>query len=224
MKVDPYREMAKKNRQPIQKVQSEEENDGQESSLSRTGQREENTGGKYPLLKTLLIFFIFVPVITFIGYSFYKDKPQYSTAISREEDPGPSELLYELNESSLSDDEETEDTQEENETKAEDQQPKEEAVNTSVPPEEPVKEEPPQQLEKPQENQEPEQKQEPEPEPDPVEPSGKVVYHTVKPQETVFRIAMNYYQSQEGIAIIREANNLNGNEIHTGQVLKIPLP
>ncbi|WP_057914340.1 LysM peptidoglycan-binding domain-containing protein [Peribacillus muralis] len=51
----------------------------------------------------------------------------------------------------------------------------------------------------------------------------KVLLHTVKAQETLFRISMNYYKSQEGIALIREWNGLNGNEISNGQVLKIPI-
>jgi LysM repeat protein len=51
----------------------------------------------------------------------------------------------------------------------------------------------------------------------------KVVLHTVKSEETLFRISMNYYKSQEGIALIREWNGLNGNEISNGQVLKIPI-
>ncbi|MBT2686930.1 LysM peptidoglycan-binding domain-containing protein [Bacillus sp. ISL-47] len=51
----------------------------------------------------------------------------------------------------------------------------------------------------------------------------KVIYHTVKPKETIFRIAMTYYKSQAGIDIIKKANNLQSNEIQTGQVLKIPL-
>lgn len=51
----------------------------------------------------------------------------------------------------------------------------------------------------------------------------KVVLHTVQPQETLFRISMNYYKSQEGIALIQKWNGLNGNEISNGQVLKIPI-
>ncbi|MDP1418816.1 LysM peptidoglycan-binding domain-containing protein [Peribacillus simplex] len=51
----------------------------------------------------------------------------------------------------------------------------------------------------------------------------KVVLHTVQGEETLFRISMNYYKSQEGIALIREWNGLNGNEISQGQVLKIPI-
>ncbi|KOR79533.1 hypothetical protein AM232_14580 [Bacillus sp. FJAT-21352] len=51
----------------------------------------------------------------------------------------------------------------------------------------------------------------------------KVVLHTVQGEETLFRISMNYYKSQEGIALIREWNGLKGNEISKGQVLKIPI-
>lgn len=51
----------------------------------------------------------------------------------------------------------------------------------------------------------------------------KVLLHTVQGEETLFRISMNYYKSQEGIALIREWNGLNGNEISKGQVLKIPI-
>ncbi|MDQ0883343.1 LysM peptidoglycan-binding domain-containing protein [Peribacillus sp. V2I11] len=51
----------------------------------------------------------------------------------------------------------------------------------------------------------------------------KVVLHTVQGEETLFRISMNYYKSQEGIALIREWNGLSGNEISKGQVLKIPI-
>lgn len=56
------------------------------------------------------------------------------------------------------------------------------------------------------------------------EADGTVVYHTVKPGETLFRIAMNYYQSQDGIDKIRQANGLGSNEISVGQTLKIPKP
>lgn len=49
-----------------------------------------------------------------------------------------------------------------------------------------------------------------------------VVYHTVKTNETLYRIAMKYFNSQSGIEIIKKANNLNSNEIQVGQVLAIP--
>jgi LysM repeat protein len=55
------------------------------------------------------------------------------------------------------------------------------------------------------------------------EGNEKIIYHTVQPSETIFRVAMKYYKSQEGIPIIKNANNIQGNEIQAGQVLKIPI-
>lgn len=51
----------------------------------------------------------------------------------------------------------------------------------------------------------------------------KIIYHTVKSNETLFRVSMIYYKSQEGIPIIKKANNIQGNEIQAGQVLEIPI-
>lgn len=52
---------------------------------------------------------------------------------------------------------------------------------------------------------------------------AKMVYHTVQPGETIYRIAMKYYHSNTGINTIKEANHLQNNNIKTGQILKIPL-
>ncbi|MFD1707110.1 LysM peptidoglycan-binding domain-containing protein [Siminovitchia sediminis] len=54
--------------------------------------------------------------------------------------------------------------------------------------------------------------------------AGNVVYHTVQPGENLFRIALKYYQTQDGVEKIRQANGLAGNEISVGQTLKIPQP
>ncbi|MCR2820265.1 LysM peptidoglycan-binding domain-containing protein [Lederbergia panacisoli] len=53
---------------------------------------------------------------------------------------------------------------------------------------------------------------------------AKIVYHTVQKGETLFRISMQYYKSQDGIEKIKEANGIADNEIMVGQSLKIPLP
>lgn len=68
-------------------------------------------------------------------------------------------------------------------------------------------------LEQPQESQE-----------QPENPAGEnIVYHTVGQGENLFRISLKYFNSQNGMEIIRKANNLKGDEIQLGQVLKIPL-
>ena len=49
-----------------------------------------------------------------------------------------------------------------------------------------------------------------------------VIYHTVAANETLYRIAMKYYNSKTGIDIIKQANQLTGDNLMAGQVLKIP--
>lgn len=50
----------------------------------------------------------------------------------------------------------------------------------------------------------------------------KLIYHTVQAKDNLYRIALKYYQSTEGIEIIKKANNLQGDDILAGQKLKIP--
>ena len=59
---------------------------------------------------------------------------------------------------------------------------------------------------------------------EPVKNTGeKTTFHTVVDGETLYRIAMKYYQSKSGIEIIKQANQIKGNDIHNGQKLIIPL-
>ena len=51
----------------------------------------------------------------------------------------------------------------------------------------------------------------------------KIIQHKVQKGETLYRIAMKYYHSKEGIEIIQNENQLDSNTIYVGQVLKIPL-
>lgn len=53
--------------------------------------------------------------------------------------------------------------------------------------------------------------------------TSKIIYHKVQPQETLFKLGKKYYQSANGIEIIKKANNLKSDQIQVGQVLKIPL-
>jgi LysM repeat protein len=57
----------------------------------------------------------------------------------------------------------------------------------------------------------------------PAPKTTKIIYHTVQPQETLYRIAMKYYHSNTGIDTIQKANHIQNNQISTGQVLKIPI-
>lgn len=50
-----------------------------------------------------------------------------------------------------------------------------------------------------------------------------IIKHKVKQGETLFRISQTYYKNRSGEEIIKEINNLEGNTLYTGQVLKIPI-
>ncbi|WP_432355095.1 LysM peptidoglycan-binding domain-containing protein [Sporosarcina sp. A2] len=63
----------------------------------------------------------------------------------------------------------------------------------------------------------PEKKPEPKPE---VKPVGKT--HKVAPNETLYRISVNYYGSGSGVEKIKAANGLSTNSISVGQTLVIP--
>ncbi|WP_318508543.1 LysM peptidoglycan-binding domain-containing protein [Bacillus sp. T3] len=53
--------------------------------------------------------------------------------------------------------------------------------------------------------------------------SQEIKLHTVQKGETLYRIAMKYYQSKSGVDIIKKANNLKSDSISVGQTLKIPI-
>ena len=50
----------------------------------------------------------------------------------------------------------------------------------------------------------------------------KVIQHTVGEKETLYRISMKYYKDRSGEEKIRSYNQLSGNNVYAGQVLKIP--
>ncbi len=92
--------------------------------------------------------------------------------------------------------------------------------------EEPAEEqvEPTETQDQPEENQseeEPvvEEEEEEQPAEEPVQPERT---HTVQSNETLYRIAMNYYNDPTAVDRIKQANNLTSNEISVGQVLVLP--
>lgn len=53
--------------------------------------------------------------------------------------------------------------------------------------------------------------------------SYDIKYHKVQAGENLFRISMKYYNSRSGEELIKEWNNLDGNTVVEGQVLRIPV-
>ncbi len=52
--------------------------------------------------------------------------------------------------------------------------------------------------------------------------NDEVIQHVVQSNENLFRIALKYYSSADGVEIIKQYNGLKSNDIRTGQVLRIP--
>lgn len=51
----------------------------------------------------------------------------------------------------------------------------------------------------------------------------KVITHIVQENETLYSIAMKYYQNDKGMEMIKKWNHLKSARLHKGQVLQIPV-
>ncbi|PLR75617.1 hypothetical protein CU633_19975 [Bacillus sp. V3-13] len=223
---NPYRDQAERLRQKINHPKMEEYNPGSglppRKEIHRNRQKKNKWKLKYPIIRLLALFFILLPICIFSAYSYLNDKPGgtdkseegsgYDTIdIEGSKDkPNSTGPAGNLDDNVL----------EENP----DQQPlivpsAEAAVAAGG-------------------NKDGEQSTQPAPAAEanaasqqsqsaasaaPKEQDASVIYHTVAPGETMYRIAMKYYQSQSGIEKIKQANNIKNNEIQVGQKLKIPI-
>ncbi|MEH6942295.1 LysM peptidoglycan-binding domain-containing protein [Bacillus sp. JJ722] len=193
---------------------------------------------KFPLVKLLALFFVLLPITIFAFYTYFTkdDKPAFTKeeessfssevnvdgkyedeVVKKEDSPKDKDKNEDQKEKKLANNDEKEGKSKVDKPSSElNVKSKEETKGDSNHPNQkvPVKNEP----------KEPEKKPVVKPEvPDKNENTSKVIEHVVKPQETIFRIAMNYYSSQSGIEKIKQANGLSSNDIRVGQVLKIPM-
>ncbi|MCH1624782.1 LysM peptidoglycan-binding domain-containing protein [Ferdinandcohnia quinoae] len=51
----------------------------------------------------------------------------------------------------------------------------------------------------------------------------EIKYHKVKANETLFRVSKKYYNSRDGEELLKQWNDINGDTIYEGQVLRIPI-
>ncbi|WP_281202314.1 LysM peptidoglycan-binding domain-containing protein [Cytobacillus kochii] len=233
-----YREKAKRDRQRLQKVNVSEELAMAEISSTK----EKQTLDKkldYPLIRLLAAFFIMVPIVALSVYylvpmladqsSTSAEKEDFETVgISNNSNNGSSQ-----NVAAAPDDKEEEKEEQEKEKAAEEAKLKEqeEAERKKQEEEKKAKEEAAKKEKEEAEKKAREEAAQKEKElaeqkakeEEAKKQATKVVQHTVQSQETMYRIAMNYYKSPDGIAKIKAANNLPSEEIYVGQVLRIPL-
>ncbi|MGG3913584.1 LysM peptidoglycan-binding domain-containing protein [Rossellomorea vietnamensis] len=233
MSKDPYRDQAAKRKVKIERVPGEPPVKKREplpprSELHREKHKKNKWKMKYPLISMLLLFFILLPLTVFGIYS-YLDNRNGPLVVMSEDVDDVVEVRYDQSDKEQEDSEaavapETE--EDPPETEQQKASSNESASSTgeknqqaSAPPPKETEEEKPKEQIKDEPKEPKEEPQEIEKE----EPKVKVVYHTVKPQETLYRIAMNYYHSPTGVDRIKEWNKIQDTDIQTGQVLEIPL-
>lgn len=241
-KEDPYRQKTDDTRQRIQRAQTEEKATSKElppRSEIHQKQRKKAKPEKqisYPIIRLLGLFFILLPITIFAVYSYRDvifpsekkqtaaDKTGYETISIENKDPRKKEKDSETEKSASGNVEGSDDTADiDKDATAQQTQTADEEASADATEEN---------KNSPQES---------------IEAAGTVMgtsgtaggdssvenppgnksvvvkEHTVQTGETLYRITIKYYQSKNGIEIIKKANQLSSNEITVGQVLKIPI-
>lgn len=225
MSKDPYRDQAAKLKQKIERVPEvatfkKREPLPARSEVHREKNKKNKWRMKYPLISMLLLFFILLPLTVFSIYSYFDSRNGPLVVMSEDVDD-VEEVRYDQAEN------DNEESLGEVDSKEEEAADKKEESSDEVAPSVSGKEQPastePASPSAEQESAEEKPQEEVNEEAVEEQPTNKIVYHTVAPKETLFRIAMKYYNSQSGVERIKEWNNIQNNEIQTGQVLEIPL-
>lgn len=198
MDKNDYKNKIEEHRKPIKL-------DGEESSNSRMLRRSTSQPTKHTnksrnyLLPILFAIFILIPFGFLIYIQAFYEPNQNKTAVLETgvfEYKQNDEDIQEATGTDFEDESGTnkeEESQNTDETVIEDDTKADEESPTITPVVEPVEEE---------------------------QPSEKT--HIVQPNETLYRIAMNYYNSADAVEKIKEANGLTSDSISTGQELILP--
>ncbi|MFB3160335.1 LysM peptidoglycan-binding domain-containing protein [Neobacillus sp. 179-J 1A1 HS] len=211
-KEEPFRSQAERLKRRIEKI-NEETTEVRDQlppreQIHREKRKKTKLKIKYPVIRILVLFFILLPIVIFSAYSYLEEGKGSKTEKVTGDSSGYEVINFEKSETEST--VETEAEEKENAPLEDDQEAVE--VQKSISQDTPIVS--------------------PAPAPTPisgqgtdknVEPAPPVIYHTVKSGENLYRISLKYYHSKAGEDIIRKANNMKGNEIYLGQVLKIPL-
>ncbi|MED3792249.1 LysM peptidoglycan-binding domain-containing protein [Niallia alba] len=235
-KEDPYRVQAETQKQRLKKVTNEEEAteklQEKESSLpSRsTVHKNKKKKIKIPVISLLAFLFILLPVTLLLINSLLNGK-DFSNLLSTESTTGlfenvniqkenrtnnndetprddkgdeQEDIVIESN-STVEEEEIATDNLKENDIKQEEDKSKENKTDS----EEPVNNVPKEEEKKTEEDTQQTNSKE------------KIVYHTVAKGENLYRIALKYYPSGNGMEKIKAANNMTSDQVQLGQTLKI---
>jgi LysM repeat protein len=211
-KEEPFRSQAERLKRRIEKI-NEETTEVRDQlppreQIHREKRKKTKLKIKYPVIRILVLFFILLPIVIFSAYSYLEEGKGSKTEKVTGDSSGYEVINFEKSETEST--VETEAEEKENVPVEDNQEAVE--VQKSISQDTPI--------------------ESPAPAPAPisgqgtdknVEPTPQVIYHTVKSGENLYRISLKYYHSKAGEDTIRKANNMKGNEIYLGQVLKIPL-
>ncbi|WP_449536786.1 LysM peptidoglycan-binding domain-containing protein [Ferdinandcohnia sp. Marseille-Q9671] len=179
---------------------------------------------KYPVVRLLALLFVLLP-IAILSYKFNSDtdflKPApvkkssnfESISYEKPEETKPSSETPK-EEDPITEEPQIEDQNDEEPKSVDNETPTENAV------EEKGKEEIPQKELTAAEKEAAKQPQQQEEKP---KDQYDVKYHKVQPEETLYRISMKYYNSREGEDLIKRWNDIDGDTVVSGQVLRIPI-
>jgi LysM repeat protein len=211
-KEEPFRSQAERLKRRIEKI-NEETTEVRDQlppreQIHREKRKKTKWKIKYPIIRILVLFFILLPIVIFSAYSYLEEGKGSKTEKVTGDSSGYEVINFEKSETEST--VETEADEKENAPVEDDQEAVEvqQSISQDTPIESPASEPIPISGQGTDKN---------------VEPAPSVIYHTVKSGENLYRISLKYYHSKAGEDTIRKANNLKGNEIYLGQVLKIPL-
>ncbi len=231
---EPYRDQAERLKRRIEKINEKPENGERlppRGQLHRQKPKKTKVKLKYPIIRLLVLLFILLPITCFSIISYYHGKKITGAEKVSGNQSGYESIKLETSQqdkeagSDISESEKKEVKQDSSDLNAKSDDNKTEPASSQLPEksEEPKKPEQNKTVKRQTGQNEMEKSKTDLLKTAAPAEKRKLVYHTVQPKETLFRIAMNYYHSKSGINIIRDANHLQNNQIYTGQVLKIPL-
>ncbi|EIJ78713.1 LysM repeat protein [Bacillus methanolicus PB1] len=208
---DPYRDQAEKLRQRIERVPIEnEEKSGKlppRSEIHRNKKKKNKWKLKYPVIRLLVLFFILLPITIYSAYTYLEgQKFSGKKEVIGNGAEGYEPIELEIRKDPLNPNTEKE-TKKSSLNNADHEEEKKIALSDSIIKSHSSSAENAAAVLEGNKDSGPK----------------TIIYHTVQPNETLFRIAIKYYNSKAGIDIIRDANGIQGNEIQAGQVLEIPL-
>lgn len=203
MSNEDFRGKIEEHRQTI-----EEEESAVPSRMSRTNRNPNNKKkkGKNPLMTILLIVFIFIP-LTILFYVWFFYEPKADTEVTKN---NTVETVVEVEKNDNTDNvtptiDDEKDKEDEAAGKAEQEQAEKDAKKLAE--------------QKAADEKAAEEERKAEEEKKKLE-NAKT--HVVQSNETLYRIAMNYYGDPSGVDKIKSANGLNSENISVGQTLIIP--